>query len=56
MHTSSEYELVDGRIRRSKKWPLVRGLNQLFSKADQRIPAHPEKPLHCCWRSGQNSP
>jgi transposase len=32
MHTSSEYEVADGRIRRSEKRPLVRGLNHNYNR------------------------
>ncbi len=31
--TSGEYELVDGRLRRSKRRPLVRGLNHNYNRA-----------------------
>jgi transposase len=35
--TSSEYELVEGRVRRSKKRPLVRGLNQNYNRALKEV-------------------
>jgi len=35
--TSAEYELADGRIRRSKKRPLVRGLNRNYSRALKQV-------------------
>jgi transposase len=35
--TSSEYELVNGRISRSKKRPLVRGLNRNYNRALKEV-------------------
>ena len=34
---SAEYELVEGRVRRSKKQPLVRGLNRNYSRALKEV-------------------
>ena len=31
-HITGEYELVEGRVRKSKKQPLVRGLNRNYSR------------------------
>lgn len=36
-HTSAEYELVDGRIRRSNKRPLIRGLNHNYNRALKQV-------------------
>ena len=35
--TSAEYELADGRIRRSRKRPLVRGLNRNYNRALKQV-------------------
>ncbi len=37
MHTSSEYEVADGRIRRSQKRPSVRGLNRNYNRALKQV-------------------
>jgi transposase len=36
-HTTAEYELSDGRIRRSQKRPLVRGLNHNYNRALKQV-------------------
>ena len=35
--TSAEYELVDGRVRRSRKRPLLRGLNNNYNRAMKEV-------------------
>jgi transposase len=37
MHTSSEYEVADGRIRRSPRRPSVRGLNRNYNRALKQV-------------------
>jgi transposase len=37
MHTSAEYEVADGCIRRSQKRPLVRGLNRNYNRALKQV-------------------